>query len=201
MGTVTAFPGCTRPDVFWGEMSPCTHLVHIYGDDSVFLEGLEGFVVGGLRAGEAVIVIATPNHLHSLEERLREQAIDVDAARADNRYLPLLADDILQRFMVNGWPDEARFQAEVGALINRASADGTRKVRAFGEMVALLWGRGHHAATIQLELLWSKLCDSRRFSLFCAYPRDAFAKNAVESIVEICNLHTKTIALPVAHVA
>ena len=51
-----------EPDVFWGELSPCEHLVQIYERDEVFLDALEGFVAGGVRSGEAVIVIATDSH-------------------------------------------------------------------------------------------------------------------------------------------
>ena len=39
-------------EVFWGEISPCEHLVQFYEEDGVFLDTLEGFVGGGLRAGE-----------------------------------------------------------------------------------------------------------------------------------------------------
>ena len=72
-----------------------------------------------------------------------------------------------------------------------------RRVRAFSGMVSLLWARGEYAATIHLELLWSKLCQSPRLAVFCAYPRDTFSKNATESIVEICRLHAR-VAPPVA---
>jgi hypothetical protein len=41
--------------------------------------------------------------------------------------------------MVKDWPDEKLFASLVDYLIKRASKMG-RRVRAFGEMVALLWG-------------------------------------------------------------
>ena len=53
-------------DVFWGEISPCEHLVQIYLDDSAFLDSLEGFVAGGLLAGDAVILIGTPSSFGSI---------------------------------------------------------------------------------------------------------------------------------------
>jgi hypothetical protein len=57
-------------------------------------------------------------------------------------------------------------------------------------MVAILWSRGNHAATIHLEsALVEALQPRRSFALFCAYPRDTFSKNATESIVEICRIH------------
>ena len=79
-------------------------------------------------------------------------------------------------------------------IIGLARGEEARKVRAFGEMVAILWSRGNHAATIHLELLWSKVVAAGKFPLFCAYPRDTFAKNATESIVDICRLHSRIAA-------
>jgi hypothetical protein len=193
MGSVAKFPGPSGP-VFWGEMAPCEHVVQIYGDDRVFLDSLEGFVANGLRAGEGVIVIATATHLHGLEKRLRANGVDVEAARAEQRFLPRLAEDVLSLLMVSDWPEETRFLAVVEELVDLARGEERRTVRAFGEMVAILWARGHHAAAIHLELLWSRVVATERFPLFCAYPRDTFARNATESIVEICRLHSSVAA-------
>jgi hypothetical protein len=190
MGTVSTLPNAD-PHVFWAEMAPCEHIVQIYGDDRVFLDGLEGFVGNGLRAGEAAIVIATATHLHGLEKRLRQNGVDVEKARADKRFVSRLAEDVLAQFMVEDWPDEARFLATMENLIAMARGEDGRRVRAFGEMVAILWSRGNHAATIHLELLWSKVLAAEKFPLFCAYPRDTFARNATESIVEICRIHSR----------
>jgi hypothetical protein len=190
MGTVSTLPNAD-PHVFWAEMSPCEHVVQIYGDDRVFLDGLEGFVGNGLRAGESAIVIATATHLHGLEKRLRQNGVDVEKARAEKRYVSRLAEDVLAQFMVKEWPDETRFLATMENLIVAARGEEQRRVRAFGEMVAILWSRGNHAATIHLELLWTKVLAAEKFPLFCAYPRDTFAKNATESIVEICRIHSR----------
>lgn len=190
MGTVTALPSAKA---FWGEMAPCDHIVQIYGDDAVFIDGLEGFVGNALRNGEAAIVIATAAHLHALEKRMRDHGVDVDVARAENRYVDRLAEDTLDQFMADGWPDEDKFKRCVGELLELASGPGKRRVRAFGEMVAILWARGRFAATLQLELLWTRFCESHHFPLFCAYPRDGFTKNATESIVDICRAHSRVV--------
>lgn len=196
MGTVSPLRAETSI-AFWGEMPPCEHAVQIYGDDRVFLDGLGDFVRQGLRAGEAAVVIATATHLHGLERRLRESGIDVDLALAESRYIPRLAENVLSSFMVTDWPDEELFRQTLDELLVKARGADNRKVRAFGEMVAILWARGQHAATIHLELLWTKACNMEKFALFCAYPRDAFAKNATESIVEICRIHSR-VAPPLA---
>jgi MEDS: MEthanogen/methylotroph, DcmR Sensory domain len=190
MGTVTALPAARA---FWGEMAPCDHVVQIYGDDRVFIDALEGFVGNALREGESAIVIATAPHLHGLERRLREHGVDVERARDESRYVERLAEETLESFLVNGWPDERLFAQCVGELLALARGKEGRKVRAFGEMVAILWARGRVAATLQLELMWTRLCESQDFPLFCAYPRDGFTKNAAESIVDICRAHSRVV--------
>ena len=96
-------------EIFWGEVSPCEHLVQFYETDNVFLDTLEGFVSGGLRAGESVIVIATPTHRQILEQRLTSRGVDVDQARSQDQYIALDAEQTLGFFMKSGWPDDERF--------------------------------------------------------------------------------------------
>lgn len=176
--------------LFWGEIAPCEHLVQLYDQEGAFLDSLEGFVAGGITGGEGVIVIATASHLQALEARLTARDIPLAAARAEDRYIPLDAASTLSRFMVQGWPDEARFRALVAELISRARGDH-RRVRAFGEMVAIMWARGEHGATVQLEHLWHGLCKTEDFSLLCAYPKSGFTQDAAASIAQICAAHSR----------
>ena len=179
--------------VFWGEIAPCEHYVQIYGDEAVLLDTLEGFVAGGLRGGDAVVLIATAEHLKSLERRLLAQDIDVEACRRRDQYIALGVDETLSRFMAGGWPDDERFKGVVKELLERARGKEGRRVRAFGEMVALLWARGNVGATVRLEHLWHGLCRTESFSLFCAYPRVGFTQDAAASISELCAAHSKVI--------
>src|SRR5687767_8316064 len=129
-------------DIFWGEMSPCDHVLQLYQDDEVLLDSLEGFAAGGLRAGDAVILIATPGHLAALYDRLRAHEglgdLGLRAARDRDQLITLDAQETLGAFMVNGWPDEGLFHATANRLLARARGAGRsggrgRRVRAFGE--------------------------------------------------------------------
>ena len=182
----------TGSEIFWGELPPSEHLVQLYEDEAVFLDTLEGFVTGGLRAGDAVIVIGTKQHLHDLNARIELRGQDPEAFQASGQLKELIAQEVLERFMVDGWPDEARFRSVVRELLTRARAKG-RRVRAFGEMVAILWARGDQGATVRLEYLWHQLCNTDGFSLFCAYPRIGFTGDSTQSISELCDLHSQVI--------
>jgi len=179
-------------DIFWGEIAPCDHVVQIYENDDIFIDALAGFIGGGINAGECVIVIATPNHLKSLNAQLSDYAININTLIDDDRYIPLDAETTLSKFMVDGWPDEQLFNETISSVIERGSCKG-RRIRAFGEMVAILWGKGHNGATVQLEHLWTKFCETNRLSLFCAYPKTGFTENINESIKLICDCHSKMI--------
>jgi hypothetical protein len=181
-------------DVFWGELAAGEHCVHIYEDNEAFLDSLEGFAAGGIRQGDAIVLIATPGHLSALEARLTGNGFNVDAARARNQYIALDAEATLAKFMVAGWPDDALFAQVIGDVLKRAMRDH-KKVRAFGEMVALMWARGECGATVRLEHLWSTLCHKESFSVFCAYPRTGFTQNPADSIAQVCAAHSKVYAL------
>ncbi len=139
-----------------------------------------------------MIVIATPEHRTALEERLAGSGIQVWRAQVENRYIALDAETTLARFMVDGLPDEKLFFECVESLLQRAGSSG-RRVRAFGEMVALLWGRGETAATVRLEFLWQSFCQSRAFSLLCAYPKAGFTKDPTKSLSHICAAHSRVV--------
>lgn len=180
-------------NVFWAEIAPCEHVVQIYENDEVFLDTLFSFVLGGVNSGDCVIAIATAPHLKSLRIKLQQVGLDVSNLSGKNLYIPLDAEVALSKFMVNDWPDETLFMDLVSGLIAQAKG-GNRQIRAFGEMVALLWARGQVGATIRLEQLWNKFCETQAFCLFCAYPQSGFTQDATESVMHICTAHSKVIS-------
>ncbi|MBV8975965.1 MAG: MEDS domain-containing protein [Alphaproteobacteria bacterium] len=175
---------------FWAEMSACEHFVQVYEADDVFMDTLTGFVAGALRQDEGAVVIATPNHLHELKGRLDADGLDADAAIEDDDLLLLDAEQTLAQFMVDGWPEQDKFRTMVRGILARAGRGG-RRVRAFGEMVAVMWAKGHCAATVRLEHLWQQMCEQESFVLFCAYPKSGFTENPVDSIARVCAQHSK----------
>ena len=178
--------------VFWGEMSPCDHVLQIYKTDDAFLDVLEEFTLSGIASNECVIIIGTVNHLKALEDRMLLRGLDVDALNDDEQFIPLNAEIALGKFMRNNKPDERLFSHFVMGLMDKANRK-KRKVRAFGEMVAILWAEGHNEATVQLENLWTNFCNTEAFCLFCAYPENGFTQDITSSIKTICQAHTKVI--------
>jgi hypothetical protein len=178
---------------FWGELSPCEHFVQIYDADDVFMTALADFITSGLVAGYACVVIGTPRHRQELDHRLQLAGIDVDVAKSQDRLISLDAAEIIEKFMINNWPDEELFKNVVTEILERARRRSD-KVRVVGEMVAVLWANGHCGATVRLEHMWSAMCRQDLFTLFCAYPKSGFTESPVNSISWICAEHSKVLA-------
>ncbi len=94
--------------------------------------------------------------------------------------------------MTQGRPDPQRFADVVGGMLARLG--GGRRVRAFGEMVALLWAEGNGRGAVRLEELWNELAERYCFSLYCAYPISGFRGEVHgQSFADICTKHHRVI--------
>ncbi|WP_447978408.1 MEDS domain-containing protein [Candidatus Nitrospira bockiana] len=183
----------TVPSTDVTSLHQCDHFVQFYEREDFLLDALSGFIGSGLRGGDACVVIATLPHRNGLEARLQASGLDLPHAIATGQYLSLDAADTLSRFMVEDGPDPDRFAGTMAPVLARAAAGG-RAVRAFGEMVALLWADGKMQAALRLEELWNDMVKRDRFSLFCAYPLTAFLRAADgDAFAEICMKHSRVI--------
>lgn len=175
---------------FWQHTSHCDHSVQVYEDEASLLKTLEAFVIAGFRNDDAIIIIATPEHRAALALRLEHSGINVAKAAADGQYIVRDARACLARFMFDGWPAEARFVAMMQELIAKARARHPT-VRAFGEMVALLWEEKLYRATMRLEHMWTGLCQRESFPLFCAYPKVSFDAGDPAACREVQLAHSR----------
>lgn len=165
-----------------------THFVELYDDDAGLIESVHRFVANGVDKAAAAVIIATPEHRAELDVALGSK-LDVGALRAEGLYTTLDARETLETFMREGSPDRHLFERVVGGVIDSAAAHG-REVRAFGEMVALLWAEGNVAGALALEDLWNDLAETRRFKLFCAYPSRAFPSKNPAPLNAVCERHS-----------
>ena len=158
------------------------HLLQVYRDRDFLSEAVTHYVREGLRLGEAGLIIARPEH-----RRLFAAGLGANAA-----VHMLDADETLASFMVDGMPDAAAFQRACGRAIRglRLRYPG---VRAYGEMVDILWQRGERAAALRLEELWNDLRREQPFSLLCAYAMDPLQPEVYGALESVCRCHTHLI--------
>jgi PAS domain S-box-containing protein len=168
------------------------HLVQFYDDESFLATVVSEFLQSGLAAGSPVIVIARAPHRRAFVSRLRAGGVDVSALRRAKRFVLHDADEVLARLMVDGTPDPHRFRAIIGRALDRlqAAAPGV-PIRAYGEMVDVLWRQGNQEAAIRLEELWNDLAASYDFDLLCAYAMTNFASASDSTRFEaVCATHS-----------
>jgi hypothetical protein len=176
--------------------APHDHVVSLYDRDADIVAEVSRYVAEGLRGDATVFVVATAAHRAAFDATLIADGIDVADAELSGRYVCLDAAETLASFMVDGSPDRGRFREVVGGLIADAEATG-RPVRAFGEMVALLWEAGDVTGAIELEDHWNDLARAHRFSLYCAYPIAALeGSDDLVATGQVCTYHSEVLVPP-----
>ena len=170
------------------------HEVQFYAEDAYFLDGFARFIGSALKSGNAVIVVATGSHRACLLQKLQARGLDIGAAIKQGTYTSLDVADILSTFMVNGWPDQARFLEAAGSLIATAAkaATGTHpRVSACGECAPTLWAEGKEEAAIRLEQLWDQMARTYDVDILCGYPSTSFHRAQDSHIFQrICDEHS-----------
>ena len=177
-----------------GPAAPTTllhrHAVQFYADDNSLFNTVATFLAEGLAAGQPAVVIATAAHSASIVDYLCNRLIDCDRAIKTGALVMLDARGTLDAFMVGGHPDADLFDAHVGGVIAKMlEGRNLTVVRAYGEMVDVLWKDGQREAAIQLETLWNKLANRHNFALLCGYAMGNFYKQS-QHFDEVCAQHT-----------
>jgi DNA-binding NarL/FixJ family response regulator len=153
------------------------HEVQFYSDDACFLDSFTQFIGPTLKAGKAVIVLATESHRDRLLPRLQAHGLDLCGAIEEGRYISLDAAETLSTFMVNDLPDPCKFvKAASDLIVNAAKTVKIEhaRVAACGECAPLLWAQGKAEAAIQLERLWDEIAKSYGVDVLCGYPLGSF---------------------------
>lgn len=148
------------------------HACQFYETDDFLFDSVAEFLSDGLLAGEPVVVLATRDHRDALTERVTSRGTSWEKAREAGRLVWMDAEQALELVMMGRVPDEQHFDDHIGSLIRRSSGgDASIRVRAYGEMVDLLWREGQDEAALRVEDLWNDLARSEGLSLLCAYYR------------------------------
>ena len=164
---------------------PGGHFVQLYETDEAALARNVGlYLWEGLRRGDGVLIVVTPEHRQLFSRHLENLGADLPALLASRQLVILDAQQTMAEFMVEGQPEWPRFEKAIRAAMRQVCpGENAEGLRAYGEMVGLLWRARQFAAAIRLEQLWNKLLEQSAFSLYCAYAIDIFGKD-----FEVANL-------------
>jgi signal transduction histidine kinase len=172
-----------------------SHVVQFYEGEEFLADVVAHFLRAGFEAGEPALVIATEAHRRSVIERLVSQGVDVDGVCRSGRLVLLDARQTLAQFMVEGMPDWSRFKRTIGAALEKSrAAGGGTQVRAYGEMVDVLWQERHTQAALALEEQWNDLGRLHAFTLLCAYAMGNFRTSEdAEPFRQVCAAHSRVV--------
>ncbi len=163
------------------------HAVQFFHRDEVLFDAVADFLATGLERGAPAVVIATQSHRHGFLERLKDRGVPgmANIAMLDAR-------QTLEQFMVAGAPDWGRFKNTVGRVLEESHRKGDgAQIRAYGEMVDVLWRDGNHDAALRLEEMWNDLAKVHSFSLLCAYSMGSFSRSSDRTAFdEVCAVHS-----------
>jgi hypothetical protein len=172
------------------------HVVHFYEHEAELVASACPYLEAALRDGEVALLLATDAHLRAFETELADRGIDLARARDDGLLVSLDAAATLAAFSDGGRIDRDAFMTVVGGLTRDMCASG-RTVRAYGEMVSLLWDRGDVLAAIELERLWNELGRELPFTLLCAYPSASVAGSEhADAFHRVCGEHSAVRVAP-----
>jgi hypothetical protein len=171
------------------------HAVQFYQDEHSLAATAAGFLADGIAMGQPGLVVATAGHTSRIVGALKARGIDAEALRRTGELTVFDARKMLLTFMVGSMPDPLLFKSNVGDAIERLCVDrGPCPIRAYGEMVDLLWQNGNSDGAIRLEILWNQLASAYEFSLLCGYAVGHFYKESVRSrFKDVCDQHSHVI--------
>lgn len=168
---------------------PHYHAVQFYESPDALCRIVGSFIGEGLEQGAAAILMVTPDHAKRIEAGLRQGAFNVDALTRAGTLSIVDARDTLNEFMLNGIPNPSAFRRTVGGLLAELRrSSNNRPIRAYGEMVDLLWKDGREAAAIRVETFWNQLAKNYDFGLLCGYAMGNFYKDS--TLDDIKRQHT-----------
>ena len=144
------------------------HSMQFYDSDRELAADVTRFLAPAVRTDERAIVVATGLHREMFEAELARAGCDPVVARARGTLQFFDARTTLDSILVGGRLIESRFTEVVGPIVMEAERS-SRRVRAYGEMVDLLWREGDVATAVSLEQCWNRFLATSRCDLHCAY--------------------------------
>ena len=170
-----------------------SHLVQLFQTGNADLvRSASSYFWHGLRRGQGVLVIATGSCREMFSRQLDSLGADLAGLLKNQQLVFWDANDTLSQLMTDGQPDWPKFERVIGAAMRQVRlSDGAEGIRAYGEMVGLLWKSHQYTAAVRLEHYWNRLLEQNSFSLYCGYGLDLFrADCSIANLEAVLCAHT-----------
>ncbi len=169
------------------------HAVQFFDSEEFLCEVVARYLAEGIEADAPMVLIARPSRAALITAHLERDGLAPCERIAAVQLQVLDAHTVLAQFMVDGMPDPLRFREAIEPVIERGrSAFSRARLRAYGEMVDILWAQGLSRAAIRLEELWNELAEANPFSLLCGYCMSNFRGREDEALfARVCETHSE----------
>ena len=150
------------------------HHLLFWSDQAVVVDALSHFIATALSVGNTAIAIVTRDRDECVRRSLHAANVDIDLAKREGRYVPLVISELIARATVNGGPPDPVRLFNIGADLVadavRQAGSSHARIAACGELAPALWMQGHVDEAIQLEHLWDEFATTGQMDVLCAYP-------------------------------
>jgi len=195
-GPLSQLPACASiPAAPFGLDNHSCHSALFYLDEDFLTHTLGDFFISALKAGGAVITIATEGHRKALARQLTLRGMCVDQLKSEGRYLELEGEEILARCTKGRKLSKSKLEQLIGgAVAEMRASQSSSPLIIFGELVALLWAKRNFENLCAVEQFWDNLATRFSFSLLCGYPIKEFSETGTElPFLKICAMHSVVI--------
>jgi hypothetical protein len=169
------------------------HIVQLYKQDSHLTDVVTNYVVPSLLSGEGVLIIATEEHIKQFERSLKSVHINTTLLQLTRQLVMLDARSTLNNFMDGEQLNTEKFFIYMESVLADLRVEYP-SIKAYGEMVNVLWNDGNFESMLGLENLWKNLLDKHDMTLLCAFSLDELSEER-EGITfnEVCGCHSYVI--------
>lgn len=142
------------------------HIVRFFRNAEELVEAVCDFATTGLELGDSIVLAVTNAHAARIRRELSQRGYHGGLAEISWLDAESLAGELLGARGVRPGAYERLIVGEVSAAASRARS---RRVRAYGEIVDVLWKRGQEEDALSLERRWHETCAEHPLRLLCGY--------------------------------
>jgi two-component system cell cycle response regulator DivK len=148
-----------------GGSLPTPHSAFLYSSEDAYTAAVTDFVRNGVERDERTLMISTPERWRNISARLGQAGIDTRIAEQRGTLTMLEAAALLERAIVDGIFDSARYAAALRSELG----DRFPPERLLGDAAGMLVARGNLAGALALEHLCTEFASDRTMRIFCSH--------------------------------
>lgn len=172
------------------------HIAQFHRHPDTLAESAFEFLEGGLRRGNSVVILATPDNAERFTTRLDRGRFHASALQQAGQLTFLDAQTVLAGILVDDMPDWTKVRSTINGILERVRAFG-RGTRMYCDLTGILWRDGNTRAAVRLEEHWNALSQTLPLAFFCGFVMDTQCEESYAApLEELGRTHTEIVSTP-----